>query len=248
MALTPTEVDRVLLHATARMAWERRGRGVRLNLPEATAVVASTVVEAARDGATWAEAREAGARVLRPDDVMPGVADLLDVVHVEAVFDDGSRLVSVERPINGTLGSQAPGAVLPGTGRRPDGVHPAAVPPSDGAVETSVVNEAEVPITVSSHFHFFEANPRLRFDRAAAYGMRLAVAAGHSVTFEPGRPTQVRLIPIGGHRVVVGFAGLVDGPLDAPGVREQALTKARACGYADTGLPDERGDDPAGDA
>lgn len=238
MALTPTEVDRVLLHATARMAWERRGRGVRLNLPEATAVVASAVVEAARDGATWAQARAAGSQALGPDDVMPGVADLLDVVHVEAVFDDGSRLVSVERPIDATLGDQAPGAVLPGARRGSDGAHPSAAPPAADAVEISVVNEAEVPITVSSHFHFFETNPRLRFDREAAYGRRLAVAAGHGVTFEPGQTTSVRLLPIGGGRVVIGFAGLVDGPLDAPGARDAALAKARACGYADSVVRD----------
>lgn len=237
----------MLLHATARMAWERRGRGVRLNLPEATAVVASAVVEAARDGATWAQARAAGSQALGPDDVMPGVADLLDVVHVEAVFDDGSRLVSVERPIDATLGDQAPGAVLPGARRGSDGAHPSTAPPAAAAVEISVVNEAEVPITVSSHFHFFETNPRLRFDREAAYGRRLAVASGHGVTFEPGQTTSVRLLPIGGGRVVMGFAGLVDGPLDAPGARDAALAKARACGYADSVVRDSD-DGRAGDA
>ena len=248
MALTPTEVDRVLLHATARMAWDRHGRGVRLNLPEATAVVASAVVEAARDGATWAQARAAGSQVLGPEDVLPGVADLLDVVHVEAVFDDGSRLVSVERPIDSTLGDEAPGAVLPGARRGAGGVHPASVPSATDVVELVVVNQAEVPISVSSHFHFFETNPRLRFDRGAAYGRRLALAAGHSITFEPGRPTSVTLLPIGGARVVIGFAGLVDGPLDAPGAREASLEKARACGYADTAGGVDTTDGEAGDA
>jgi len=234
VALTPTEVDRVLLHATARMAWERRGRGLRLNLPEATAVVASAVVEAARDGATLAQSRAAGHDALGADDVLPGVADLLDVVHVEAVFDDGSRLVTVDHPIRGgSLGDAAPGAVLvpanQGAGRG------AGAPSMTDVVEVTVVNEAEVPVTVSSHFHFFEANPRLRFDREAAYGRRIAAQAGHTVTFDPGRPAPVRLVPIGGARVVVGFAGLVDGPLDAPGAKEAALANARACGYADSG-------------
>jgi urease subunit gamma/beta len=67
--------------------------------------------------------------------------------------------------------------------------------------------------------------------------MHLAVTAGAAVRFEPGSTRQVGLVPIGGRRVVIGFAGLVDGPLDAPGAREQALEKARACGYADTGQP-----------
>jgi urease subunit gamma/beta len=63
--------------------------------------------------------------------------------------------------------------------------------------------------------------------------MRLAVDAGASVRFEPGARVQVRLVPVGGARVVVGFAGLVDGPLDAPGARERALAAARECGYLD---------------
>ena len=94
-----------------------------------------------------------------------------------------------------------------------------------------VVNTAAVPISVTSHFHFFEANARLRFARAAAYGRHLAVPAGASVRFDPGVPRRVSLVPFGGERVIIGFSGLVDGPLDAPGARESALERARACDY-----------------
>ncbi|MFC5883348.1 urease subunit beta, partial [Streptomyces virginiae] len=94
-----------------------------------------------------------------------------------------------------------------------------------------VRNTADVPVSVTSHFHFFEANPRLDFDRSAAYGMRLAVAAGSSTRFDPGSTAQVGLVPIGGDRIAIGFAGLVDGPLDAPGAKEEALRRAVACGY-----------------
>ena len=93
------------------------------------------------------------------------------------------------------------------------------------------MNTAAVPVSVSSHFHFFEANPRLRFDRAAAYGRHLDVAAGSTVRFDPGVEVTVRLVPIGGERVVIGFSGLVDGPLDAPGARESALSRAREFGF-----------------
>jgi urease subunit gamma/beta len=106
--------------------------------------------------------------------------------------------------------------------------------PSDkqtNSVALDVVNTASVPISVTSHFHFFEVNPRLDFDRAAAYGCHLAVPAGSSVRFDPGATVHVELIPIGGARVAIGFAGLVDGPLDAPGAKERALEKAAACGY-----------------
>ncbi|MFF9410046.1 urease subunit gamma [Streptomyces anandii] len=227
MRLTPTERDRLLLFTAAELARARRARGVRLNVPEATALIADTVCEAARDGARLAEAIERARSVLGPDDVLPGVADVVTEVHVEAVFDDGSRLAVVSDPIaGGSLGDRAPGALLPG----PEHTEPEA------AVRLTVTNTATVPVSVTSHFHFFEANPRLDFPRERAYGMRLAVPAGSSVRFGPGESAEVGLVPIGGARVAIGFAGLVDGPLDAPGAKEEALCRAAACGYL--GIPD----------
>lgn len=222
MRLTPTEQDRLLLFTAAELARTRRARGLRLNVPEATALIADAVCEAARDGARLAEAVAAGRSVLGPDDVLPGVADVLVEIQVEAVFEDGTRLAVVSDPIGGGhLGSDAPGAVLPG-------VRPPVV---KDVVTISVTNTASVPISVTSHFHFFEANPRLRFDRSAAYGRRADIPAGSTVRFDPGATVGVGLVPIGGARIAIGFAGLVDGPLDAPGAREQALERAKACGY-----------------
>ena len=112
MRLTPTEQDRLLIFTAAELARARRARGLRLNVPEATALIADTVCEAARDGARLAEALAAGRGVLGPDDVLPGVADVVSEVKVEAVFDDGTRLVVVPDPIGGGhLGDDAPGAV-----------------------------------------------------------------------------------------------------------------------------------------
>ncbi|MEG8277857.1 urease subunit gamma [Streptomyces sp. AHA2] len=221
MRLTPTERDRLLLFSAAELARARRARGLRLNVPEATALIADTVCEAARDGARLAEAVERARAVLGPADVLPGVADVVTEVHVEAVFDDGSRLAVVSDPLGPGSGPDAPGALLPGPG------HPEPEP----ADRLTVTNTAPVPVSVTSHFHFFEANPRLDFPRARAYGMRLAVPAGSSVRFGPGESVEVALVPIGGARIAVGFAGLVDGPLDAPGAREEALRRAAACGY-----------------
>ncbi|MFE7541501.1 urease subunit gamma [Streptomyces platensis] len=227
MRLTPTERDRLLLFGAAELARTRRGRGLKLNVPEATALIADTVCEAARDGRRLAQAIEAARGVLGPDDVLPGVADVVTEVHVEAVFDDGSRLAVVSDPIGarpsaaGSDDAPAPGAVLPGP----------ADPEPAPAVVLPVRNTATVPISVTSHFHFFEANPRLDFDRAAAYGMRLCVPAGSSVRFDPGGAEEVGLVPIGGDRIAIGFAGLVDGPLDAPGAKTEALRRAAACGY-----------------
>ncbi len=224
MRLTPTDRDRLLIFTAAELARARRARGLKLNVPEATALIADTVCEAARDGLRLMEAAARGASVLTPDDVLPGVPDIVREVKVEAVFDDGTRMVVVRNPFGeaGSLGTEAPGAVItaPREPREPAGL-----------VHLTVENTSDVPVSITSHFHFFEVNPRLRFDRAAAYGMRLAIPAGAAHRFEPGVPTEAPLVPIGGDRIAIGFAGLVDGPLDAPGAREAALARAAAEGY-----------------
>ncbi|NRQ40229.1 urease subunit gamma [Nonomuraea sp. NN258] len=222
MRLTPTERDRLLLFTAAELARSRRARGLRLNVPEATALISDAVCEAARSGARLAEAIEVGRAVLGPADVLPGVPDVVTEIQVEAVFDDGTRLAVISDPFGGgSLGDLAPGAVLPAEQRE----RPVET------VEVEVTNTATVPISVTSHFHFFECNPRLSFDRARAYGRRLHVPAGSTVRFDPGERRTVALVAIGGARVAIGFAGLVDGPLDAPGAFETAMERARACGF-----------------
>ncbi|MGC2402616.1 MAG: urease subunit beta [Acidobacteriaceae bacterium] len=94
-----------------------------------------------------------------------------------------------------------------------------------------VKNTGDRPIQVGSHFHFFETNRFLEFDRASAYGMRLNIAAGTAVRFEPGEAKQVELVELKGSRVVQGFSGLVAGSLDAPGGREKAVATARKAGF-----------------
>jgi urease subunit gamma/beta len=220
LKLNEAERDRLLTYLTAELARARRGRGLRLNVVEATALVADAVCEAARDGKRLAEAVDIARSVLSEREVLPGVVRAVPEVRVEAVFDDGTRLAVVRDPFRAGAVTVADAAA--------EAPEPAEL---SGEVVLEVTNTAAVPISVTSHFHFFEANPRLRFDRAAAYGMHLAVTAGAAVRFEPGGTRRVALVPIGGRRVVIGFAGLVDGPLDEPGARERALEKARACGY-----------------
>ena len=229
MRLTPTDRDRLLIFTAAELARTRRARGLRLNIPEATALIADTVCEAARDGARLMAAAAAGAAVLGPDDVLPGVVDVVTEVKVEAVFDDGTRMVVVRNPFGAAagLGDDAPGAVMPA--ERPINSEPADL------VRLSVVNTGDVPVSITSHFHFFEVNPRLQFDRSAAYGRHLAIPAGASLRFDPGATVEAALVPIGGARVAIGFAGLVDGPLDAPGAKEAALARAAAQGYLGAG-------------
>ena len=97
-----------------------------------------------------------------------------------------------------------------------------------------VKNTGDRPIQVGSHYHFFETNRALAFDRGAAYGMRLNIPAGTAVRFEPGEEKEVELTGFGGRRVIHGGNGLVNGELNAPGARDRALERARKGGFSST--------------
>jgi len=216
MRLLPGEQDRLLLFLAAELARRRRARGLALTQAEAVALIADEVCEAARDGRPYREVERHGYGVLAAADVLDGVADAVPRVEVEPLFADGHRLVVLHDPI-----------------RRDGPPAPAPVEPEwlNGGVTLDVVNEGAVPVGVTSHFHFFEVNRALRFERAAAWGLRLAIAPGAKVVFAPGEPVTARLVPIAGARIVRGHGGLVDGPLDAPGARDAALRLARERGY-----------------
>lgn len=100
-----------------------------------------------------------------------------------------------------------------------------------GGTKLTVRNTGDRPIQVGSHFHFFEANKALTFDRAGAYGRRLAIPSGTAVRFEPGLEYEVEVIDLGGERVVHGFNALVEGALDDPQVKARALARAEKEGY-----------------
>jgi urease beta subunit len=120
-----------------------------------------------------------------------------------------------------------PGQIVPGAA-------PIAANSGRRSVTVRVQNTSAWPVHVSSHYHFFEANRRLRFDRAAAFGTRLDILAGATVRWEPGEEKEVRLVEYAGQRRVYGFNGLVDGPL-TPEAKQGALTRLRARGFLDTG-------------
>ncbi|WP_047864828.1 urease subunit beta [Rubrobacter aplysinae] len=98
-------------------------------------------------------------------------------------------------------------------------------------VSLSVTNTGDRPVMVGSHYHFFEANKALSFDREKAYGMHLNLHGGSYVRFEPGDEHDLELAAFAGNRVVHGFNGLVEGPLDDPQVKEAALRSAREQGF-----------------
>ncbi|MBE1488932.1 urease subunit beta [Plantactinospora soyae] len=116
-----------------------------------------------------------------------------------------------------------PGELLPGTGD-------VTLNPGRPVRTLAVVNTADRPVQVGSHYHFAEANPALEFDRPAAWGHRLAIPAGTSVRFEPGIDRDVDLVPLGGARVVPGLRGECAGPLDRPAPGPAAETDEGSAG------------------
>jgi urease subunit gamma/beta len=223
MHLSPKEIDRLLLFLAAELARRRRARGLRLNYPEARALIADEICEGARDGRTVAELMGLGASILTEDDVLPGVGKLVSILQVEAMFPDGQKLVTVHEPIG--PGRETTEGVEPGELRLADG----DVVLNEGreSVTLAVRNLGDRPVQVGSHYHFFEVNPELEFDRAAAFGMRLDIPAGTAVRFEAGQEKEVELVAFGGERTLEGLNLLTAGA-DI----EAALKRAREGGYA----------------
>jgi urease subunit gamma/beta len=206
MNLTPREKDKLLVAMAAMVARRRLERGVKLNYPEAVALITDFVVEGARDGRSVADLMEAGAHVITADQVMDGISELIHDVQVEATFPDGTKLVTVHEPIRGSAGRLKPGEVttLPGDLIMNEGRE---------SLTLTVANSGDRPIQIGSHYHFYEANPALRFERDKARGFRLDIPAGTAVRFEPGQTREVRLVALAGKREVYGFRQDVMGKL-----------------------------------
>jgi urease subunit gamma/beta len=206
MHLTPHEKDKLLIAMAANVARRRLERGVKLNYPEAIALITDFIVEGARDGRTVADLMNAGAHVLKPEQVMDGVAAMIPDVQVEATFPDGTKLVTIHDPIRGAEDSLRPGEFLTQNGD---------IVLNEGrrTVTLTVTNTGDRPIQVGSHYHFFETNPALAFERDKARGMRLGIAAGTAVRFEPGQSREVTLVEVSGSRTIYGFRQGVMGKL-----------------------------------
>lgn len=236
MHLTPKDEDRLLLFLAAELARKRQAKGLRLTYPEARAIIADEVVEAARAGASVAEATEIGAQLLSEDDVLPGVADLIGTVQVEGFFEDGQKLVTIHDPIR--PGTDVAAAEFDDFDNRRAG----EVLTGEGTIELNagratrtltVINTGDRPVQVGSHFHFFETNRALLFDRRAAFGMRLDVPSGTAVRFEAGAEREVQLVALGGSREVYGLNEMTEGPLTGD-TREIAMSTLRDSGFLDS--------------
>jgi len=211
MELIPREKDKLLLFTAALLAERRLERGVRLNYPEAVAYISMHIMESARDGKTVAQLMSDGRNLLTTDQVMEGVAELIHDVQVEATFPDGTKLVTVHEPIQPADKHSKPTAVQPGE----IACMPGEITINEGR-ETQVVevvNQGDRPIQIGSHYHFYESNPALLFEREICKGYRLNIAAGTAVRFEPGQKRTVELVALSGARRVFGFNQAIMGEL-----------------------------------
>jgi len=239
MHLGPREIDKLLLHNAGFLAQKRYARGLKLNYVETVALISAQLLEFIREGYSVAELMDRGKQLLGFDDVMPGVSGMLPEVQVEGTFPDGTKLITVHQPISRQTGD--PELALYGSGltRRNGTIDvdnlsaeiPGEVICEEGEIELNagretilltVLNHGDRPVQVGSHYPFFETNPALLFDRARAYGMRLNIAAGTAVRFEPGESKQVELVKIGGSATVRGGNALTE----STGSPEAALQKA----------------------
>src|ERR1700759_2828313 len=204
MNLTPRQKDKLLISIAAMVERRRLDRGVKLNHPEAVALISDFILDGARAGGTVAELMEAGAQVLPRAQVMDGIAEMIHDIQVEATFPDGTKLVTVHEPIREEQISMIPGELFIKDGD-------IELNPGRKTVTLSVANTGDRPIQVGSHYHFFETNPALKFERATTRGFRLDIPAGNAPRFEPGQTRTVRLVAIAGKREAVGFRGEVMG-------------------------------------
>jgi len=251
MHLSPRDIDKLILHGAGFLAQKRLARGLRLNYPEAVALIAAQILELVRDGRRVAELMDLGRRMLGRAQVLPGVPELIAEVQVEGTFPDGTKLVTVHHPIaldQGDLALALHGSFLP----VPTSFPPAAEVPIPGevmaakgeielnagreTVSLAVLNTGDRPIQVGSHYPFAETNRALEFDRSKAYGMRLDIPAGTAVRFEPGESKTVQLVAYAGAKVVRGGNALGDGAVSEAG-RARFLAAVKDGGFANREQP-----------
>ena len=189
MKLTPKEQDRLTIFTLAELARKRRARGIKLNYPEAVALISDEVMEEARAGRGYDEVMAHGMNVLTEDDVLPGVAELAETLYIEPLFDDGTKLIVLRNPIGNAAGAASdPPRVIPAAS--PETLTINAGRPT---ITLNVTNTSEHPVQVTSHMPFWEINPRMQFDRQQARGHRLDIPAGGALRWEPGETKEVRL-------------------------------------------------------
>ncbi len=220
MFLTNREQEKLMIYTASKLAVERKDRGLKLNYPEAVSIISSFILEGARDGKSVSDLMVSATQVLNEYDVMPGIASMMDMVQTEATFNDGTKLVTVHNPIVTSKEEIVPGEYLVDDGD-------IELNANKKAITIEVENIGDRPIQVGSHYHFFEVNAFIDFDRELAYGRRLNIPSGTSVRFEPGSKKEIDLISYSGKRYISGFNALVEGFLDDPKTKDEAFVNLK---------------------
>jgi len=229
MILTPTEMERLTVYVAAELARKRRAKGLLLNHPEAVAFIVDEILEGAREGRSVADLISWGSTLLTADDVMPGVPELMPIIQVEGTFPDGTKLVTVHDPIRPGTRARAVDQVIPGEIITAEG--DIEINAGRRTLSLTVLNTGDRPVQVGSHYHFFETNRALDFNRADAFGMHLDIPAGTAVRFEPGESKDVTLTEFGGTGELLGLNGLTEGLWRSEAVKAKALQRARERGF-----------------
>ncbi|CAN5571587.1 urease subunit beta [soil metagenome] len=216
MFLTPTEIERLTVFTAAEMARRNLREGILLSHPEVIALLADEVMLAARKNLPYDQVVDHATSLVTAEHCEPGVPDMVRIIALDALFPDGTKLVTLIDPITPGEHDIRPGEIIVGD-------DPVELFPGAARTPLTVVNRGDRDIQVRSQAHFFETNPALEFDRRASWGHKLDVASGTGVRFEPGVPVEVKLVPMAGDRVAQGFSGLVNGPLDADGALDAAV-------------------------
>lgn len=208
MRLTPKELEKLMLHYAGQLAKNRKERGIKLNYVESMALISMEIMELAREGSkSVAELMQYGAEILKPNDVMDGVASMLNEVQVEVNLPDGTKLVTIHNPIEDNR-KLVPGEII---FKNEDIVLNA----NQESIQIQVANKGDRAIQVGSHFHFYEVNTLLKFDREKAFGKRLDIPSGTSVRFEPGEEKSINLINFGGKQKIIGFNDLTNASVNS---------------------------------
>ncbi|WP_104399515.1 urease subunit gamma [Vibrio penaeicida] len=210
MELTPREKDKLLIFCAGMLASQRKEKGLKLNYPESIAFISSAILEGAREGKTVSELMDFGRTLLSVEDVMEGIPSMIPDVQVEATFPDGTKLVTVHDPISQrALPDITNDEIIPGEQQTPD--EDLVINHDRKTVSVNVQNHGDRPIQIGSHYHFYEANDALHFDREATLGFRLNIPAGTATRFEPGQSRTVELVEYSGSKTIYGFQGKVMG-------------------------------------
>ena len=250
MRLTIREEERLQIWTLAEMSRRRLAKGIRLNYPESAAVICDEIMERACEGCIpmLVDVMDYGATILKTHHVMEGVADMMKILQVEAVFPDGTKLVTVMNPIRQADGAEElwapppiPESVVPDESfEMSSSMPPGFIEFGDGDIEINagrptlemvLTNTGDRPIQIGAHYHLVECNKAMAFDRNEAFGYRLDVPSGTALRFEPGQSRKCQLTRFAGSELSMGMNDMTNGSMRSEETRKLTMKRLKEHGY-----------------